>query len=206
MSIIERGGFTGYTKGTEWNENLIKSEIKKTMEMLNINHMPTRSEMKIALLDDALSNKIAKTGGFSYWANKLDLTEKESETKLGKDYEVKAINLIKSKGFEIERMTTKYPFDLLVNNNIKIDVKVGKPGYIKGSRVHAFRTAKRFATCDLYMIFALKEDETIEKLFIIPGTDLKVVTMCIGEHSKYDKYIDRWDLLEKYDSFYKQLN
>ena len=195
----------GYTHGMKWNENTIRIEIKKTMDMLNIEHMPSRTEMKSALLNDALANKIARTGGFPFWANKLNIEEKESETRLGQSYEVKAMGLIEEKGFKIDRMTTKYPFDLLVNNNIKVDVKVGKPGDIRGSRVHTFRTAKKYATCDLYMIFALKEDEEIERLFIIPGSELKVVTLCIGRKSKYDKYINRWDLLKKYDNFYNNL-
>jgi len=195
----------GYVYGTMWTEKLIVSEIEKAMSMLNISHMPSRMEMKISLSNDALANKIARSGGFRYWANKLNLTEKESETKLGQEYEANAMELIKSRGYLIDRMTTKCPFDLLVNGNIRIDVKVGNPGHVRGSRVHTFRTAKKFATCDLYMIFALKEDSSVEKLFLIPGNDLQVVTMCIGNKSKYDKYIDRWDLLEQYDKFYKQL-
>ncbi|HEY5563879.1 MAG TPA: hypothetical protein VIK72_19360 [Clostridiaceae bacterium] len=195
----------GYTKGIRWNDNLIESEIMRVAELLSINRMPSRTEIISITNDDALTNKIAKTGGFSYWAEKLKMGLKISDTSLGQDYELKAIELIEGKGFEVERMTTKYPFDLLINDNIKIDVKVSRPGYVKGSRVHTFRTTKKFATCDLYMIFALDENKAIEKFFIIPGSDLKVVTMCIGRKSKYDIFIDRWDLIEKYDKFYREL-
>lgn len=196
----------GYTHGVEWNEDLIESEIRKVMDMLNINRMPSTSEIKSVLNDESLTNKISRSGGFFYWARKLRLENKESETKLGQAYEVIAIDLLKAKGYEVDRMTTLYPFDLLVNNNIKIDIKVGKPGDIKGCRTHTFRTAKKYATCDLYMIFALEENDLIEKLFIIPGHELKVVTMCIGGKSKYDKFIDRWDLIDKYNKFYQEIS
>ena len=201
----------GYTHGINWGENIedekkiVISEIEKVMNMLDIEHMPSRTDMLSVLADNSLANKVARTGGFTYWAHELNIEEKESETKLGQSYEVKAMEMLIKKGFEVARMTTKYPFDLLINDNIKIDVKVGRPGYVRESRVHTFRTAKRYATCDLYFIFALDENEEIEKLFIIPGSDLKVVTMCIGHISKYDKYIDRWDLIEAYDKFYKAL-
>jgi len=187
-----------------WNEYLIESEIKRTMDILCIEHMPSRTDMKLALGNDALSNKVAKTGGFVAWGNRLLLKTKVSDTSLGQNYEIKAMELLKLKGFEVERMTTKHPFDLLVNDNIRIDVKVGRPGDINNS-IHTFRMAKKYATCDLYMIFALDGNGAIGKLFIIPGNELKVVTMCIGRNSKYDVYLNRWDLINKYDTFYKQL-
>jgi len=195
----------GYTNGIRWSNDLIESEIIRTIGLLGINHMPSRTEIVSVMNNDALTNKIARTGGFTYWAEKLKITLKVSDTSLGQNYELKAMELIEGKGFKVERMTTKYPFDLLINGNIKIDVKVSRPGFIKGSRVHTFRTSKKYATCDLYFIFALDEKEEIERLFIVPGSDLKVVTMCVGGKSKYDKYINRWDLIDKYNKFYNQL-
>jgi len=195
----------GYTNGIRWDDDLIKSEIMRIVTTLGINYMPSRIDIVSVTNNDALTNKIAKSGGFNHWAEKLKLDLKISDTSLGQNYELKAIELIESKGFKVKRMTTKYPFDLLVNDNISIDVKVARPTYTCGNRSHICATAKKYATCDLYMIFTLTEDGEIERMFLIPGNDLKVVTIGIGHKSKYDQYINRWDLIEKYDAFYKQL-
>lgn len=195
----------GYAKGIKWNEKLIEDEIIKVANTLGIDYMPSKTEIVSVWGNDALTNKIAKTGGFNYWAEKLELNIKNSDTKLGQQYEEKAIKIIKSKGFQVKRMTTKYPFDLLVNDKISIDVKVARPSDTCGARSHIFTTAKKYATCDLYMIFALDEVGEVERMFIIPGNDLKVVTMSIGSKSKYDKYINRWDYLDKFNRFYEHL-
>jgi hypothetical protein len=196
----------GYVHGIKWTDEKIEKEIKRVMYALHINRMPSRSEIEEVLKDSALTNKIGKLGGFQYWANKLGLETKESETSTGKEFEEKAIGILESRGYRVQRMTTKYPYDLLVNEHIKVEVKVGRPYMLKGeSRVHTFRTSKRHATCDLYLIFALDESEEVERLFIIPGCELKIVTLCIGKNSKYNKYIDRWDLVDKFNEFYKGL-
>ncbi|TDT63401.1 hypothetical protein [Fonticella tunisiensis] len=196
----------GYIQGIKWTEEKIEQEIRKVMAALHIYRMPSRSEIKSVLKDNALCNKISRTGGFKYWADRLGLDMKESDTKTGKRYEVEAANMLRARGYEVEQMSIKHPYDLLVNGKIKIDVKVGRPYMLRGeSRVHTFRTEKRHATCDLYLIFALDEHEEIERIFIIPGYELKVVTMCIGRDSKYNKFIGRWDLIEQYDRFYKSL-
>lgn len=102
-------------------------------------------------------------------------------------------------------MGVKYPFDFLINNTIRIDVKAAKAYMSRGNRCHTIGINKKYATCDLYLIFALDEVENIERTFIIPGCDLRVTSMNFGKDSKYDKYINRWDLLEKYDNFYNNL-
>lgn len=184
---------------------MIEREIKRVANTLSIDRMPSASEMDMVTGSSSLSNKVSKTGGFYSWASKLNLKVKNSETQTGKGFETVAVKMILDKGYEVKRMTTKYPFDLLVNNNISIDVKVGRRHCIGNSRLYTIGINKKYATCDLYMIFALNEEEKVEKLLIIPGNELKVTTMNFGKHSIYDKYIDRWDYIEKYDKFYKQL-
>lgn len=195
----------GYSYGTRWNDNLVKKEIYKVMETLNINRMPSAQECEYVFKNARLSSKIAKSGGFYKWADKLGLEIKDCETKTGKGFEVKATDLLEKQGYKVERMSTKYPYDLLINDHVRIDVKTGRAYILKGSRVHTVGINKKYATCDLYLIFALDERDNIEKTFIIPGTELKLTSLNFGANSKYDIYLDRWDLLEKFDKFYKQL-
>lgn len=195
----------GYTRGTRWTPELIEQRILEVKSDLNIDHMPTRSEIFSLRYNDPLHNGIVRHGGYDYWAKKLGLKIKDSESKTGWDYEEKAIKLLESRGYNVKRMSRKHPYDLLINGFIKIDVKVGKPWILRGSRVHTFGINKKNPVCDLYMIFALDESGEIERLFIIPSIELKLISMCIGKNSKYNKFIDRWDLIEKYNNFYKSV-
>ncbi|APC41084.1 hypothetical protein [Clostridium estertheticum] len=195
----------GYVHGIRWSDELIENKIYEVMRILDINRMPSASETELILRDSSLSNKIAKTGGFNEWATKLGLNIKKSETQLGHIFEDKAKILIENMGYTAEQMSCKYPFDILANGKISIDVKSSKVYISHGSRVHTVGINKKYATCDLYLIFALDEDENIERTFIIPGCDLRVTSMNFGRDSIYNIYLDRWDLLKKYNDFYNNL-
>lgn len=195
----------GYVKGIKWDEILIESKIREVMRVLSIDRMPSASETQLVLKDFSLSNKIAKTGGFNTWAKRLGLGIKNSETKLGQEFEINAMKMIENKGYFTKQMSCKYPFDILVNGKISIDVKSAKAYLSHGQRIHTVGINKKYATCDLYLIFALDENENIERTFIIPGCDLTLTTMNFGKNSIYNVYLDKWDYLKKYDDFYKNL-
>jgi hypothetical protein len=55
-------------------------------------------------------------------------------------------------------------------------------------------------------VYALNEEgNKVERTFVIPSKNLKLVSLCIGKNYKYNKYINRWDYIDKYDKFYKSL-
>jgi hypothetical protein len=195
----------GRTHKTRWTNEFLEQQIKRVMSELQIDRMPTRSEIFSIRFNDPLHNGIVRHGGYDYWAKKLKLSVKDSESKTGWEYEEIAAVLLKEKGYSVIGMKRKCAFDLLINDSVKVDVKVGKPWLLRGSRVHTFGINKKVPVCDIYMIFALHESGKTERLFIIPSTELKLSTMCIGKESKYNKFIDRWDFIDKYDSFYKSI-
>lgn len=195
----------GYSHGTQWSYKKICDEIYNIMHVLNIKRMPSASECDLITGDSGLSNVIAKSGGFYWLANRLGLEIKRSETETGKKFENIAVNILEDKNYKVKRMTTKYPFDLLINECIRIDVKAGRPYLLRGSRVHSIGINKKYATCDLYFIFALDEKDKLERTFIIPGCDLRVTTLSFGKDSIYNIYLNRWDLIRKYDEFYSNL-
>src|SRR5699024_10949465 len=123
---------------------------------------------------------ISKNGGFRYWAGTLKLDKQESASNKGLDHEDKAKSELRNRGFEADAMTNGHPYDLLVNGNVEVDVKVSSPHYYRGDRTHAFRPSSKFSTCDIYICFALDDDDSIERLLIIPSKFLKVQTLCIG--------------------------
>lgn len=189
-----------------WDEQKVESGILDTMKHLKIDRMPTRSEILNTVNGNPLHCRITKSGGYEYWAKKLGLNVKESESKTGWDAEeIAKISIETSFGYKVEKMSKRHPYDLLVNDFIKVDVKCAKPYILKGSRVHTFGISKKNSTCDLYIIYALDENGKIERTFIIPGHKLNVVTMCIGSKTKYDKYFERWDYFQKYNDFFERL-
>ena len=195
----------GYTHGTVWNDITIEQDIHKVMNVLNIDRMPSKTEIEMVNESISLVSAIGHRGGLYVWANKLGLEIKNSETQTGKGYEEIAIKLLNDKGFDTKRMTTRYPFDILVNENISVDVKVGREYISRGSRVHTIGINKKYATCDIYLIFSLDENENIERTFIIPGCDIKTTSMNFGKDSVYNIYLNRWDLFKKYNDFYNNL-
>ncbi|ALS22192.1 hypothetical protein [Paenibacillus naphthalenovorans] len=212
--ISRNGGFLHWARKLDipqkqikkkWNDQMVEEEIFNVMKALQIDRMPSRSEIKSVKQDGALHNKICKTLGYRGWAEKLGLEIKDSETKLGQDAEEIAIDLLQSKGFSVERMTAKHPFDLLVNDNVRVDVKSGRAYDLRGSRCHTFGISKKHASCDIYLIFALSEEGELERTFVIPSHKLKVVTLSIGANSMYDIYKDRWDYINTYDKFYQSV-
>ena len=195
----------GYTHGIKWSDELVVSEINKVRNILSIDRMPTRSEIDEVLGNSGLTNRIIKTGGFREWAERLQLNKKLCDSETGYKYEQFAMKLLKEKGYKVEKMSTQHPYDLLIDDSVKVDIKVSNIGYVEGSRVHTFRLAKKNATCDIYILFALNYNEEVEKLLIIPSHKLKITTLCMGQKSKYNKYIDKWEYIKKLTETYLDL-
>lgn len=193
----------GYTFGIQWNDKLIKEEILKVMEALNINRMPSSDEMKFVTGNTKLTNAIRRHGGYLFWATSLNLEQSECETRTGFKEELNVKTLLESKGYKVEKMATRHPYDLLVNGNIKIDVKAANK-YTSpiGWSSYSFNLEKKNPTCDIYIIRCLQDDKTL----VIPSKFLKQSQLCITDkESKYDKFKDRWDYIKKYDDFYNSI-
>lgn len=191
----------------KWSDEKIAEEILEIKRILNLDRMPSREEIESTKKNNALVSVIGKTYGFYGWEEKLNLTVKRSETQFGQLYQQKCIQILQDKGYIAEDTSTKAPYDIVVNNKVRIDVKSGCAYDLKGSRCHTFNLEKQFLTCDIYMIFALDENgEKIERLLIIPSSHLNIVTLSMGTNSKYNKYKNRWDYIDKYLNFYKTLN
>lgn len=190
---------------TKWNEYKIEKEIRNTMKFLNIDRMPTVSEMKVATRSYGLGLKVTRNGGTNYWADKLGLELKNSETKFGNEWEIKMKEGLERRGYMVEKMSTKHPYDLLVNNNIKIDVKASRYYHKDNFKFHSFNLEKKYHNCDIFIFVGLADEaDDIEKILIIPSKYLMgKKQLSVGLTSKYDKYQDRWDYLEKYSDFYK---
>ena len=199
----------GYTYGQKWSEEKIIEGIKNAMDKLGIDTFPSNSQLKNFYGNYGLCNKISKTGGFNYWANKLGLKLKNSETSVGLHWELLCLSYLKGIGYNVEKMSTRHPYDLMVNKNIKIDVKTAYLYTTKnGASFYTFNLEKKYPTCDIYICYCLNSDETINKTYIIPSALIGNITqLSVGKHqSIYNKFLDKWEHIKTYDNFYNSLS
>lgn len=180
----------------KWTEEAVMDEILKVMSERCFDRMPSRSEIIETCGNHRLDSAITSNGGYLYFAKKVNATVKNSETKFGVQVEDRILNMISDKFKSVEDTAMRYPYDLLVDSCVKIDVKAARKSFVRGYGVYSFRLAKRQQTCDFYVACPVEGDEIV-KVYVIPSVVLHgQVQLCISaEKSKYDKYLDRWDLV-----------
>ena len=216
-AIGRNGGFVFYAKLigvksksqtkqiVKWTDEKVVSEIKEVMLALNLDRMPSRSEIRSVTNDDKLTNKLTKSGGFYYWAEKLGLEVKSSCTYESLQYEKKLVKTMLDNGFEAEITPVQFPYDALVGSGTKIDVKVSN-GYRseKAGFFFTFNLEYKMPKCDFYVFYCVHELCT--KTLIVPA---HVMTgkkqFSIGIKSKYDVYKDQWLLIFDHVRYMEEL-
>ena len=188
---------------------MVNDGVIKAIEYLDLQRMPTSTEIKFLAQQGhtyaiGLDSAITRNGGYINIANELFVGRKDSTTGKGLYWEERAVKLLHERGYSnIERMPRKHTYDILLNDRIKIDVKASKIIRGKGEdKTHVFRTKRKNATCDIYMAFAVDEDNSTE-IYIIPALQVKVVTLVLNKNSKFYQYKNRWDILQNYDNALK---
>ena len=193
----------GYTNGINWTDELIANGIEKIASTFEPKRMPTNREVIEFEGNYALSSAIQKSGGFSYWANRLGLEQKYSETALGIQGEKDIAMWLESLGFDVKLTSIKHPYDLLVNGCVKVDVKTANTSMIRGCPVHAYRLAKKDHTCDFYIFY---EADTL-KVYVVPAYKCQgQIQVEMGNNSKpYVKYLGSYHLIKEAAEMYQRM-
>lgn len=205
MPILNTKPAPGYSHGTMWTTELVTSEIKSVMNAIGIDRMPTNSECQRITGSAGLSCKISKTGGFAKWAKRLDLKSYGCETMMGKAWEDVAEETISAMGYGVSRMPVRHPFDLLVGSFVRIDVKVSKLYRGPSGDFWTFNLEKNPGTCDIYVCYCINDDETVNKILIVPAAKAKVTQLSVGHNSRYETYKNRWDYIDTFNEFHAKL-
>jgi len=156
----------------------------------------------------ALSNRVSKTGGTRYWARRLNLPIKKCESEFGNDFELRAIgDIYEETALMAVQTKPRYPYDLLVDSCIKVDVKVSKQVFTNWNTwQNSFNLEKKEPTCDIFMLYCLDKDGNFIKKLIIPSCVLVGQTQVgVGANSKWNKYEENWNLFWDYYEFYQKL-
>lgn len=122
-----------------------------------------------------LANQISKKGGFLKWAQRLGLIRVHSDSDTGWDGENRVQKILESAGFQVERsMAVKWPFDLLVNKVLRIDVKSANFASY-GSTKGWFYSIKKAPQADLIALHQLDTRETYWiPWYIIPQSNVTI--------------------------------
>ena len=193
----------GYAHGTKWTDELIKEKVIEVVNVLELDRMPSQKECENYFHNCSLTNAIARRTGWYTLANEMGLAIKDSETYFGKKQEQTAQEKLISKGYEVRRMPQNFPYDLLVNDCVKIDVKVSRLYRGPAGNFYTFNIEKPFCTCDIYMLYILNDDNSEKDTLIIPSKFVPTNTqISVGEiNSKYYRYSQRWDYISEYCEF-----
>lgn len=198
----------GYNNtGIQWSEDMMKEKIYEIMNFYDIDRMPTHREMNEYLGSHSLSCYVSKHGGSYAVAENLGLGIKESETKTGIKYEKHAIYLLNELGFNcVHTGLNTFPYDILVDNCIKVDVKASNIVYARESKYFSANMGHDHHACDVFIFFCI-EDNIISKTYIIPSFILDGIgQLSIGyDKSKYDIYLDRWDIINKFKNAFMNI-
>lgn len=190
-----------------WNDQKIESTLKEVMKKARITTFPSRTLMREITKSHALGVAVSRSGGTKRWAEKLGVETKTCESKLGYEYECECLSYLTSAfGYNCEFTMARYPYDILVNGNIKVDVKSSNLYRGPQGNFYTFNLEKEKPTCDIFVCYCIDDGKT-EKVYVIPSCVLSGHTqLSIGQiKSKYDKYIDRWDVFPRYDDFYNKM-
>ncbi len=188
----------GYTHGYRWTDHDIKQAVITVVDSCGLDRMPSRKECVDFYNSESLANAVSRRyGGWYKLANDLGLPIKKSETYLGKIHEGVATNMLTDRGFSVVRMPQNFPYDLLVDDAVKVDVKASRLYRGKLGNFYTYNLEKKYATCDLYILFALDDESNIVDTYIVPSKFvINNTQISIGEfNSKYHKFKDRWDYI-----------
>ncbi len=194
----------GYSRGFRWTDKDIKRGVLNVVFACGLDRMPSQKECINYYGDYRLTNAVSKRyGGWYALAKELGLPIKKSETYLGKIQETNACEMLIAKGFDVEKMPQNFPYDILVDNCVKIDVKASHLYRGKQGNFFTFNLEKKYATCDIYILLTLNDKEEITNTFIVPSKFVMNNTqISIGEYkSKYHKFKDRWDYISNLSGY-----
>lgn len=197
----------GYTHGIRWTDEAIKEKVIEVKTMLGIDRMPSRKECMEYFNDNALVSVVSRRMGWYKLAQELGLSIKPTETALGKRIEEHAMTQIEGIGFCVVRMPQNFPYDLLVNGCVKVDIKASRLYKGELGNFYSFNLEKPYATCDLYVLYTLDEQNIPKEAYVIPSKFVFANTqISIGEkNSKYHIYREKWMYLKRISDFFGSL-
>lgn len=192
----------------KWTDKTIVEALQEVIDNSELDRMPTFREIQNYYNNCKLTNAISKRNGIYYYAELMGVKTGDSETYFGKLQESIAAEELISRGYDVRQMPQNFPYDLLVNDSVKIDVKAARLYRGSAGNFYSYNLERLFCACDIYVLYVLNDDRSTKDVLIIPSKFISTQTQIgIGEQkSKYYKYSKRWDYIESYAGFFEDIS
>ena len=196
----------------DWNKDNIEKALRYMVEQTGQKTLPTYAETKKFYGNYKLSNAMRRNGGPRYWGERMNLEFKDCDSRKGEQFEDYFVAEMLEKGFDAERVNydePRFPFDVLINGCVKVDVKVARVFGSDKQGYYSFNLEHKKHSCDFFVCYCLDSSgENIVKTYIIPASVMDGKSQLgVGlSQSKYDAYIGRYDLIGQTCEFYDSLN
>lgn len=189
---------------SKWTDSKIENDLREIT--VSLGHFPSDPDLQKMGRGD-LSNAVNKRGGIISWSERLGLPRVHSDSDTGWDGEKAVQTILESKGFGIERSSAvKAPYDLLINGNVRCDVKTAKQA------TYNLNTGKPWSAWFYRIGKAVQSDIVIlyrsdlNDCFVLPWKEVGTTNITISPSSpKYGKFKDRFDIIESYDRAIKSI-
>jgi hypothetical protein len=165
-----------------------------------LGHFPSVAELG-GLNRYDLSNAICKHGGSLFWSDKTGIPRRHSDSDTGWEGERAVLGLLKKHGFEVdERQGMKCPYDLIVNQRVRCDVKTARQatyGLNTGEPWSAwFYRIGKAVQSDIVILYRSDLDDC----FVLPWWRVGETNITISPNSpKYNAFHNNFGLLRQYE-------
>jgi len=175
----------------QWTDDDVISDLKNICA--GFGRMVTVSDLKEIGRND-LSCVITRRGGFEVFANKIGYSMPDSDSHFGWKGEAAVAKVLEGRGYLVERMLAKKaPFDILINQVARIDVKTASYAEYGRSTGWFYRIGK---ICPADIIVLYQFDTT--DMYLIPWTKCPASNITITKRgSRYETYKNNFDVLDQ---------
>lgn len=176
----------------KWTDEVIEAELRSVSDAMG--RFPSNSDLVRAGYT-TLASTVSKKGGFVHWADRLGMPRQHSDSDTGWQGEREMVEVFQKAGLAAVRTEgVKAPFDLVVENVLRVDVKsaryavYGKTGQCRG---WFYRTGK-MPQADLVVLYQMDTGNFYGLPWFVCPTSNITITITGGI---YAKYLNNFDLV-----------
>lgn len=173
----------------QWTFELLHSELITICAGLG--HFPSRSELESLKRGD-IGNALCRHGGYKEWSKRCGYERRHSDSDTGWEGEAELIRLLSSKGFRCQKSKgIRWPFDLIVNESVRVDVKTARKANYGICSGWFYRLGK-YVQADIVALYRSDRDDC----FLIPWYVCPATNITISEsRSTYAAFLNNFELL-----------
>lgn len=174
----------------KWTDEIREREIRRVSAATG--HLPSNQELQ-KLGMSGLANQISKYGGFLYWADRLGLNRKHSDSDTGWQGEIAFTAMCGRNGIKAERQAAvKSPFDIMLDGVLRVDVKSARYAEYGNCRGWFYRIGK-MPQADIIVLYQLDTGNFYGlHWFICPTSNVTISR----DGGKYAPHLNNWTLIQ----------